>query len=103
MIIDFHTKKKIDAGVRSAVKSLEQENTAIAETPNVRFQRLLKIFAMLKPLLSFLVSFPVIPQLWRTGLNVLVQLLESLAVDGGNVVVQFKAGKDLALDPAATP
>jgi hypothetical protein len=98
-VIEFKTRKKVDACVRSAMASLEQEDVAAADTPNSRFQRLLQIFRTLRPLFTFLLGFPFIPQLWRSGLGVVVQLLESLAKDGTNVTVQFKAGKDL--EPAA--
>ena len=98
-MIEFKTRKKVDACVRAALASLEQEDVAATDTPNSRFQRLLQIFRTLRPLFAFLASFPLIPTLWRTGLGVVVQLLESLAKDGTNVTLQFKAGKDL--DPAA--
>jgi len=94
-VIDFKTKKQIDSCVKAAMAALEHENTAIADTPNGRFQRLLKAYASLKPLLSFLASFAVLPQLWRTGLGVLIQMLDSLVAIAPDIIIRFKAGKDL--------
>jgi hypothetical protein len=92
--VDFRTKKKIDSSVKATIASLENESPD-ADTPNSRFQRLLQFYKMLKPLFAFILSFPLIPQMWRTGLGVIVQLLESFVTIGPDITVQFKAGKDL--------
>lgn len=98
-LIDYKTKRRINAAVRETLASLENENTLIADSPNVLFQRVLKVFLGLQPLLAFLTTFPILPQPWRNGLKTLVQVLEALAAVGSQVTVQFKAGRDL--DPAA--
>lgn len=92
--VDFRTKKKIDASVRHTLASLENESPN-ADTPNSRFQRLLQMYKTLQPLFAFIMSFPLIPQLWRTGLGVIVQILDSFVTIGPDVTLQFKAGKDL--------
>lgn len=97
--VDSKTRRKLDACVTRTVASLANENTLAAETPSVRLQRVLKVYAGIKPLLVFLTTFPLLPQTWRAGLVLLNQVLESLASIGSQVTVQFKAGKDL--DPAA--
>ena len=94
-ITDFRTRKKIDASVRSTMALLDNESPVFTETPNSVFQRMLKVFLGLKPLLAFLSTFGFIPQTWRAGFGVLVQLLDILAKFGPDVVLTFKAGKDL--------
>jgi hypothetical protein len=97
-VIDFKTKKRINGCVRVTLASLESENTLIADTPNVLLQRALKVYIGLKPLLFFLSTFSLLPQMWRTGLTVLTQVLDALAAIGPVVDAQFKAGKDLKPD-----
>ncbi|HEX6096914.1 MAG TPA: hypothetical protein VF432_11365 [Thermoanaerobaculia bacterium] len=94
-LIDFKTKRRINASVRETLASLENENTLIAESPNVLFQRVLSVFGGLKPMLAFLTTFPILPPTWRKGLTAFVQALDALAVFGPQVTVHFKAGKDL--------
>ena len=94
-LIDWKTKRQINASIRETIASLENENTLIADSPNVLLQRALKVFTGLKPLLQFLTNFSILPQTWRTGVTLLVQVLEALAAVGPQVTVQFKAGKDL--------
>jgi hypothetical protein len=98
-LIDLKTKRRINAAVRETMASLENENALIADSPNVLFQRVLKVYLGLKPLLAFLTTFPILPPPWRKGLSALFQVLEALAAIGPEVTVQFKAGRDL--DPAA--
>lgn len=98
-LIDFKTKRRLNAAVRETMASLENENPLIADSPNVLLQRALKVFTGLEPLLAFLTSFPILPQTWRTGLTMLIQAMDALAQVGPQVTVQFKAGRDLT--PAA--
>ena len=96
-VIDFRTKKRISEDVRTALALLETENV-IADTPNVLLQRALQVYTGLKPLLFFLSTSRLLPQMWRTGLTVLTQVLDALAAIGPVVDAQFKAGKDLQPD-----
>lgn len=98
-VIDFRTKKRINGHVRATIASLDNENVLGADSPNVLLQRALKVFTGIKPLLSFLSAFSILPQVWRTGITVLTQVLDALAAIGPDVTVQFKAGRDL--NPAA--
>ncbi|HEY0372629.1 MAG TPA: hypothetical protein VGD79_11545 [Thermoanaerobaculia bacterium] len=93
--VDAHTRQQIDESVNRTVASYEHESTLVAETPNTRFQRVLRIYAGIKPLIVFLTKVPLVPLAWRKGLTLLNQALESLATIGADVTVQFKAGKDL--------
>lgn len=110
-VIDFKTKKRINGCVRAAMASLDNENMLVPDSPNVLLQRALKVFTGLRPLLAFLAAFPALPQLWRTGITSLTQVLDALAAIRSDVTLQFKAGRDLNpaqeleagrdLDPAA--
>lgn len=81
----------------------EMENNAIADTPNGRVQRLVKIYGSIKPLLVALSTLVIIPASWRNGIKVFVGALDAVAVVApqfgtGDVVTidaEFKAGKDL--------
>jgi hypothetical protein len=89
------SKKSIDREVRALLQEMEHENTLVAETPNSRLQRVLKIFRSLKPALAVIVALPLIPGNWRAAITLLVQALDSLALVGPEITAQFKAGKDL--------
>ena len=94
-LIDFKTKKRINACVRDTLSSLEHENTVIANTPNGILQRVKKVYTGIKPLFTFLSTFPILPQTWRTGITVLGQVLDALVAVVPETTLQFKAGKDL--------
>jgi hypothetical protein len=87
---------------------MEMENTAIADTPNGRVQRLVKIYSSIKPLLLVLTTLVILPPSWRDGIKVFVGALDAVAIvapqfDPGGIVKiddpqpvpDFKAGKDL--------
>jgi hypothetical protein len=93
--VQYTTRKKLDTCVRRAMSSLEHENTVTAATPEAAFQRLLKVYKGLKPLLAFLTTFPLVPQSVRSGIGLLAQTLEAVSEVGGTLTAQFKAGKDL--------
>jgi hypothetical protein len=100
-VIDLATKKRINAEVRTTMSSLEQQRAVAADTPNSRLQRLLMIYNGLKPLLVFLSTFGLLPRPWRKGIEALIAGLESLTAIGPEVVLRFKAGRDLEEKPAA--
>lgn len=97
--VQYTTRRKLDACVRRAISSIEHENAAVAATPAAAFQRLLKVYQGLKPLLAFLTTFPLVPQSVRSGVGLLAQTLEAVSEAGASLTAQFKAGKDL--EPAA--
>ena len=98
-VITFKDKRRINACVRQTMASLDNEsmseNTLAPDSPDTLLQRALNVFGGLKPLLLFLSTFGLLPLPWRTGLTLLVQVLEALAAVGPKVTVHFKAGKDL--------
>ena len=88
-------KQSIDREVRALMREMEHENTLVAETPNSRLQRVLKIFRSLKPALAVIGALPLIPANWRGAITVFIQALDALALVGPEITAQFKAGKDL--------
>jgi hypothetical protein len=94
-IIKAH-KSTVNRSVRSLVLAMEQENTLIAETPVVKFQKVLKIYRSIKPVLSVLSTLPLIPTTWRGAVLMFIQALDALTNVGGEITASFKAGKDLA-------
>ena len=88
-------RKPIDRSLRTLMAELEQENTLLPQTPSSQFQRLVKVYRNVKPVLTILSTLALIPTGWRTGLMVLVQALDSLTLAAPDVTAQFKAGKDL--------
>jgi hypothetical protein len=97
--VQYKTRKQLDTCVRRAMSSLEHENTVMAASPAATFQRLLKVYKGLRPMLAFLTTFPVVPQSVRTGIGLLAQTLEAVSQFDVPLTAQFKAGKDL--EPAA--
>ena len=93
--IPYKERRMLGACVRRAHSSMENENTLLPETAISAFQRLLKVYKSLRPLLSFLTSFPLVPQPARSGVGLLVQLLDTVATAGPELVARFKAGRDL--------
>jgi hypothetical protein len=88
-------RKPVDRSLRTLMAELEQENTLLPQTASGQFQRLVKVYRNVKPVLTLLSSLALIPTGWRTGLVVLVQTLDSLTLAAPEVTAQFKAGKDL--------
>ena len=88
-------KQSIDRSVRSLLSGMEQENTIGAETPVTRFQKVLKIYRGIKPVLTVLAALPLIPATWRAALVMFDQALEALSGVSGEITASFKAGKDL--------
>jgi len=79
---------------------LEMVNTATADTPNGRVQRLVEIYGSVKPFLVALSTLVIIPASWRNGIRVFIGALDAVAIVApqlgpGDVVPEFKAGKDL--------
>jgi hypothetical protein len=88
-------KRSVDRSVRTLMQELEHENTLIGETPAARFQKVLKIYRGLKPVLAVVSTLPLIPSTWRAALVMFDQALEALSGVSGELLAPFKAGKDL--------
>ena len=58
-------------------------------------EKVLNIYRGVKPLFAMLATLLLIPSIWRAAITMLDQAPEALPNDGGDIVVQFKAGKDL--------
>ncbi len=87
--------KAIDRSIRTMTAEMEQgqESTLLPATQAGRIERLLKIYRGIKPLLTVLSMFPLIPNTWRAAIALFNNALEAVAVGGVNA--DFKAGKDL--------
>ena len=88
-------KKSVDRSVRTLMQEMEHENTLVAETPVTRFQKVLKLYRGIKPLLAVISTLPLLPATWRAAIVMFDQALEALAGVGGEITSQFKAGRDL--------
>src|SRR5690349_195020 len=93
--VQYKTRRQMEGCVQRAISALEHENTVLAQSPIAVFQRLLKVYKQLKPLLVFLTTFPLVPQSIRTGVGLLVQMLDSVSEASPTLTTWFKAGKDL--------
>jgi hypothetical protein len=89
-------KTSVNRNLRGLQVTMEQENTLIAETPVVKFQKVLKIYRSIKPLLSVLATLPLVPTTWRAAVVMFTQALDALSGVSGEITASFKAGKDLA-------
>jgi hypothetical protein len=89
-------KTSVNRNLRGLQLTMEQENTLIAETPAVKFQKVLKIYRSIKPLLSVLATLPLVPATWRAAVIMFTQALDALSGVSGEITASFKAGKDLA-------
>jgi hypothetical protein len=90
------SKRSTDRTLRTLQQEMEQENTLVQDTPNSRLQKVLKIYRGIKPVFAVIGSLPLIPSTWRAAIVMFTQALDALAVVGGDITAQFKAGKDLA-------
>lgn len=88
-------KRVIDRSIRTLMQEMEHENTLVAETPLTKFQKVVKVYRGVKPLFAVLATLPLIPSTWRAAITMLDQALEALSGVSGDLVPQFKAGKDL--------
>lgn len=70
-------------------------DTTPASASNNPLQKVILMFALLRPLFLAISALPIIPNSWRTAVQLFVAALDALAastpVDSGD----FKAGKDL--------
>ena len=90
------SKRSTDRTLRALQQDMEQENTLVADTPNTRLQKVLKVYRGIKPVFAILGALPLIPSTWRAAIVMFTQALDALTSVGGDITAQFKAGKDLA-------
>jgi hypothetical protein len=90
------SKRSTDRTLRALQQDMEQENTLVADTPNSRLQKVLKVYRGIKPVFAVLGALPLIPSTWRAAIVMFTQALDALTAVGGEITAEFKAGKDLA-------
>jgi hypothetical protein len=96
---DQFVAAKTYAAINRSIKTLdiagtEMENAAISDTPSGRIQKLAKVYAAVKPLLTVISSLSLIPQAWRAGLSLFIAAVEAVT-SSPELNPDFKAGKDL--------
>ncbi|HYI08450.1 MAG TPA: hypothetical protein VEK57_05230 [Thermoanaerobaculia bacterium] len=89
------SRRNVDRNLRALMNKMENDNTLLAETPAARFEKVLKIYRGVRPLLALLAALPLIPSTWRSALLMFTQALEALSGVSGQITAQFKAGRDL--------
>jgi hypothetical protein len=72
------------------------ENTAGADTPGGRAQRLVQEYGSIKPLLATLSMLPVIPKKWQEALRLFITVLDDFTGDplAHTLPVEPKAGME---------
>jgi hypothetical protein len=93
--------EQIDEAIASLDMESLNENSILPLSPADRIQRLVKVYYVVRPLLTAMSMLPLIPASWRAALVLFIETLEALAVvsEGGAVADWFKAGKDLRDKP----
>jgi hypothetical protein len=84
----------IDKDMRTLMTRMSEENTLKPETQSGRLERLLKIYAGIKPLLAVLSALPLVPARSRAALILFTEALEAVAAVAPDNA-DFKAGKDI--------
>ena len=84
----------INHAIRSLDVSEFEQIAAIGDTFVSRLQRLTKLYAAVKPLLTAFSALPLLPQSWRAGLALFLATLDAIT-SSPEIDPDFKAGKDL--------
>lgn len=84
--------------INNAIRSLDfaelEPRAAIGDTFLSRLQRLVKVYAAVKPLIEVISGLPLLPQAWRVGVALFLAALDAVT-SSPEVNPDFKAGKDL--------
>jgi hypothetical protein len=88
---------QIDQAIASLDMEALNDNSVLPLSQSDRIQRLLKVYYVVRPLLTALSMLPLIPASWRAALVLFIETLEaiSVAAEGSAAAEWFKAGKDL--------
>lgn len=89
------TYGQINRSIRQLIDS-GQANTSLPGSGSGAPERLVQVYAALKPLLTMLAMAPFLRPVWRKGIAVLNATIESVVANADDdVPASFKAGKDL--------
>ena len=105
-------RKSIDRSVRMMTAEQENENILVPATAQTYLSRVVKGYRHIKPLLTLIASFGLLPSNWRAVLVTFGQSLDGLAGSASQLTLvqapaqtsalaapaesdEFKAGKDL--------
>lgn len=105
--IDEMQASKTYALINRSIKTINvadfaQENAVLPQTLSGNVQRLVKIYAGVKPLLTVIATLPLIPQTWRAAIALFNSALDAVAATSDVATAtatdappDFKVGKDL--------
>lgn len=86
---------EINRAIRSLdIAEMKEPKAALADTPGNRIQKLVTVYAAVKPLLSVVATLPLLPSSWRAALALFTSALEAVVLSP-ELNPSFKAGKDL--------
>lgn len=88
------TESQVKRSLRG-LKHIAQESAEAPETFEGRLDRLARVYASVKPLLTLLSSVWLLPPAYRKAIAAISAAIEALAAGVGTIPVSFKAGKDL--------
>lgn len=90
-------QKNSDKRAAALLMELGSENMLLPQSPLAVVKRVLKIYRVVKPVLSIIVKLPILPRAWSGILGALMNALDALGspevID--DISAKFKAGKDL--------
>lgn len=83
--------------VRCSLRGLKHidQDARVPESFEGQLERLARVYASVKPLLTMLAAVPLLPPLFRKAITYLGAAIEAVAAGVGSLPVSFKAGKDL--------
>ena len=76
------------------IEEMEQEHAISVATSAERVRKLVTVYAAVKPLLTVISTLPLLPQVWRAAVALLVTALNAI-VSSPELNPDFKAGKNL--------
>jgi hypothetical protein len=77
------------------LKHIDQESAEAPQSFEGQLERLARVYASVKPLLTMLAAVPLLPPMFRKAITYLGAAIEAVAAGVSILPVSFKAGKDL--------
>src|SRR5256885_4076108 len=88
------TYGEINQSIRSINFAEFDRCTAVGETFAGHLQRLVKLYAAVRPLLTAVSALPLVPQSWRAGMALFLVTVDAIT-SSPEANPNFKAGKDI--------
>jgi hypothetical protein len=77
------------------LKDFEKEHTLLPESFAGNVERLARVYAAAKPLLTALALTPFLPRVFRDAVALLDRAIAAVIAGAGEIRARFKAGRDL--------